>query len=497
MTSAERWGMMEWVITACAVIFVCAFSLSALTTKPRIGVDESITIDIAHHIAEKGVLNISTAPGVYPSRPYTIAATGYAVTYPLAWFFNVFGFGFVQARIYMLCWIAIFLASVLYVVDELFGKYAALFALMFMVTFATFYDIGRTAMGELPGFIFFLWGTHVLARARAGFYFRAKQNSYLLAGLLIGLAVATKPSLYLSLVVVVVIYFLTERRVIALRSMMLVALGAALVLFVWVYSIFPYFWQVATWREAYGFLANPFGRPLLVNMWYSLRVLPQSSTIWYFAVIAVCVAWMFVHNKGRELSNEAHAFVKIALLYSVFGLFYFLRSPGWFRYLFAMELMLLILWYPAFCHLVRSLKNRLPKQKHIGKHVVLGIAAFMVVGQLAQLLFFSAILESPAPQEVSAYVLERLGDTKTVGVIDNQQIAALMPIDRRYQQFWWTGVGLVGKNPLAYDRAELPDYLVFEKRTQDEFVLPYQDVLDQYYTQDTLIFRTYYVFKKK
>ncbi len=496
MTSGERWGKVEWTIAALAVIFVYAFSFSVLTTKPRIGVDESITIDIAQHIAEAGVLNISTAPTIYPSRPYTIVATGYAVTYPLAGFFKVFGFGFTQARIYMLCWIAIFLVSLVYVLEELFGKRAALYALLFVVTFATFYDIGRTAMGELPGFIFFLWGAYVLARARAGFYFRAEQNSYTLAGFLMGLAVATKPSLYLSLGFVSILYFFTERKFVARRSMILFVAGAVLPMLVWVCSVFPHFWRITTWTEAYGFLANPFGRSLIVNFKYSLSVLPQSSTIWYFGVIAGCAVWMFLHMR-QEASSARRAFVKIVLLYSIFGFFYFLRSPGWFRYLFAVELVLLILWYPALCYLMQSLQNRLPWSQYIGKYVVVSTATALVLVQLVQLFFFSAILESSSPQKVGAYLLERLGSRKTVGVIDNQQIAALMPIDRRYQQFWWTGVGLVGKNPLSYDVTHLPDYVVFENRAEKEFVSPYRDVLDQYYVQDMLMFKTYYVFRKK
>lgn len=468
-----------------AVGFMLVYSFSALTTKPKFGVDESMTVDVAHNILRYGVFNISTAPGEFPPRPYTIVATGYAVTVPLAGVFSVWGFGLPQARIYMMVWMFVFLGSVCWIFWNLFGRTAAVAALFFIVTFATFYDIGRTAMGELPGLVFFMWGAYVLAYRMRWF----------LSGILLGLATATKPSLYLAVIPVLGVYTYLRRREFTVRPVLHLVAGVSVPILAWVFTVFPHPFSVGAWREATAFLQNPFGRPILANVMGNMHTLVTSTTLAYFYGIAVLVVWLYRHER-YSMPSARREFMSLSLLLAMFGFIYFLRSPGWFRYLFASELLLLVLLYPALESLVVRAREthtfaRFPSFTHII------LAVLFVALQIVQLFFFSRILSSSAPQVVSAYInSDVVTKGGTVGIINNKQVAALIPAEYRYQQFQWTGTPLVGTNPLALGEERLPRLLFVAEKDGPVFVEPYKDTFAAHYALKQIFFKDQYLFER-
>ncbi len=469
-----------------AIGFMFAYSFPTLTTKPRFGVDESMTLEVAHNIQREGVFNVSVAPGEYAKRPYTIAATGYAVTVPLASVFSVWGFGLLEARLYMIAWMLLFLFSVFWIVWNVFGRAAAVAALFLIVTFATFYDIGRTAMGELPGLVFFLWGAYLLAH-------RLRLS---LAGILFGLAAATKPSLYMAAIPLLAVFFFLRRSSLPWRSMIQIAAGLAPPLLLWVLSVFPEPFSVVAWREALAFLQNPFGRPLLSNVIGNARALVTSTTLIYFYGVAALVAIMY-RRERHTMPNLARDFSLLVLVYSTLGFLYFLRSPGWFRYLFAVEILLLVLFYPALQSAVAWARIRFSRLHLLPAGAPLALAAIFILVQGVHLFLFSTILSSDAPQVIGVYLNRELArQGGAVGIINNKQVAALVPAEARYQQFHWTGTLMVGTNPLALPEDKLPRLLFVADKDGPVFVEPYKDVFLKHYRPKQVFFGEQFIFER-
>ncbi len=177
------------IILAAVFAFVIIFCLTNLTTKPKLWIDEGLNIEVSRNFLLFGKLNVLTAPGIFVEQPYAVSASGYALTVPLAVFFNFFGFGLFQARFFMMLWLLIAVAAIYLVARSFFGSLTAIFAASLIATFDPFYSNGLTVMGEIPWFVFLL----------CGLFFLAKKENYLLTGLFFGLAAATKPSIYLLL----------------------------------------------------------------------------------------------------------------------------------------------------------------------------------------------------------------------------------------------------------------------------------------------------------
>ena len=138
------------------LLFVALYSVPTLTTKPAYWYDEAINVELAHNFSDFGKLDLVIAPNTFSGQGATVGSTGYTVTVPLAGFFRVFGFGLTQARVYMLLWMSALVIFFFYIAKKLWGAFTAYSGTVLIATFAPFYGNGRSVMGEIPGFLFFL-----------------------------------------------------------------------------------------------------------------------------------------------------------------------------------------------------------------------------------------------------------------------------------------------------------------------------------------------------
>src|SRR3989344_8136767 len=116
-----------------AILLAVIISIPALTTKPHLWADEAKSIELARNFLDYGKLEIQTAPGEFTGFPQILQSTGYPVTVPLAFVFKFFGIGLMQARIYMLFWMALFLIASFVFLRKLFGDWEAVSALFLIV----------------------------------------------------------------------------------------------------------------------------------------------------------------------------------------------------------------------------------------------------------------------------------------------------------------------------------------------------------------------------
>ena len=148
----------EVIIMLALVLVLASLSAATLVTIPRIFFDEATAIEVARNFQLFGAPDILTAPGHFSGFPYITGSTGYPVTLPLAAIFDVFGFGFTQARIYALLWLIAFFVTAWVFVRRFWNDSYATAALALLIGFASLHDSGRRVMGDIPGFMLMLLG---------------------------------------------------------------------------------------------------------------------------------------------------------------------------------------------------------------------------------------------------------------------------------------------------------------------------------------------------
>lgn len=496
-----------------------------LTTTPKFWHDEAVPFEIARNLAEFGRFDLAIAPGVFWEKSFMTHATGFPLTAPLAGIFKIFGVGVAQSRIFMVAWMLATLATLFLVMRAFFDEKTAFFSVLLIATFSSFYANGRTGTGEIPGFFFLL----------IALYFLYKKEWYGLGGLFAALAAVTKPSMYLLVLPVVIIELIARNsanvftglragagtvssppaadetsegepssalagRARKVKTFALFLGGTAPIMFFWLYLINPAPFSLVSWQGMIAFYRDAFNAPSLLSQFP--QIIPDlltHSTIIYFILLFIP---LFIAWRKNLFSPTQNRLVIFLFLYGIASIFYFLRSPGWFRYLLGTELLILMLSPAALERTVANIFPFLaaPSERGSGFRaslsrslalartmpaprskpgkmlatILLVIAAF----QSAQYLW-NAEIPSGAKSIETARVINNLlaaDPAATVGIVDNSPVAALIPADRKYQRTLVGNNAPVGAHPLELPPDKLPTYL-FNIKKDD----PYRDRLESFY----------------
>ncbi|MCF7835749.1 MAG: glycosyltransferase family 39 protein [Candidatus Marinimicrobia bacterium] len=460
----------ENIILVLILLAVVVFCFYNLTTRPRLWFDEGINMEMAHNFLLFGKLDVFTAPSVFSGFPYAVGTNGYPLTIPLAAFYSSFGFGFFQTRILMLCWIVAFLLSLFFVTKKVFGEAKALFTVALVSTFAPFYGNGLTAFGEIPGFLFLLWGVYFLIR---------EQPKYFLTGFLFALAASTKPSLYLLLFPSFVVFLLFVNRQSFFRKCFKFGLGAIVPIFVWLITIFPNVFSLEVWKSAMSFYKYPFGKDF--SVWESFQanivsLFTHSTLVYFLLLTAFIIFWFLKKGKTNHFKKQWGVFF---FVYGFFAFLYFLKSPGWLRYLMGFEIFV-FMFVPSAVELI---SKKIFKKNVLRKATFL-CAMFGLVGlQTIQLFLFRSDFYSPYPEMTANFINEQLSknDTYMVGLLNAPGLSALVPYEKKYHIIKVGGpTPAFGKNPLSFGKEKLPQLIAFEGWSI--YVEEYKDVLDENYS---------------
>ena len=431
------------ILVFCIISIVVIVSVQRLTTWPRIFYDEGITIEIARNFQLFGVLDIATAPGEFTDVPYITGSNGFPVTLPLALFFKLFGFGLTQARIYSLIWLIIFLSAVYLFAKKLWGRTNALSALLLIVAFAPVYDSGRRILGEMPGFIFLL----------AGLLFLLIKHKPLIAGIFFGLATVSKPSIYLLIApafIISAIFINNDLR----KKIIPILIGMSPSLILWVFFAFPNPLSIETWSQILIFYQNPAASASLFgNFTHNISLFLYHTTLIYFSLISIFIAYITVKLRRPF---RADLFLSFLVPYGILLLLYFLKSPGWLKYLLPLQLFILM----ALPEYIQSALAKFNKKRYY--HTIVTV---LVLLQGVQLLFFSNITNPTSePENIVKFLL---GNPGTVGIINSPHIASFIPAERKFHYLTQNDLVIVGNNPLDLPTAELPKFLVIPSGFDD------------------------------
>lgn len=456
----KNFSRLLWLL---AIGWLLFYSFFYLTTKPRLWTDEGINIELARNFSLTGHLDVSVQPGVLSGYQYLLQATGYPITVPLAAFFKIFGFGLVQARVYMIIWLLIFCLTAWWLARRLFGSACAAIVLALLVTFAPFYGNGRCVIGDIPGAVFLL----------AAIYFLFYRHRFWLGGGWLGLAVVCKPSLYVmaALAAVVVLFFDGPGRFKKICQTFFGALPAG---FLWLTFNLPDFLAADKWSALIKYYKNPFGD---VSPWSNIKsnlALWHYPTIFYFLFLLAALTLVAVLKKNFYQKHQK--LWRFILLYGLLSLFYFLKSPGWLRYLIAAQLLVIIAFVPSLAIINDRLRRLSSRLGRVNWFYLLAIG--LILFQLTHLLFWAKLFYSDQYSLLNKFI-DRQSSNQTIGVINSPAIASLIDPARKFQVVEMLGLPVLGRNPLLLAENRLPDFIV---ASCDELLLLERlDKIQEYY----------------
>lgn len=441
------------ILVSLVILVVIIVSSQRLTTWPRIFYDEGITIEIARNFQLFKVLDILTAPGQFTDIPYVTGSNGFPITLPLALFFELFGFGLAQARIYALIWLIIFFVAIYLFVKKFWGKNNALAALLLVATFAPVYDAGRRVLGEIPGFIFLLAGLFFLITRQKDI---SKYRYWgIVAGIFFGLAIVSKPSVYLLIIPAFILASLFINHNLR-KQIVPILIGVAPSLALWIFFAFPNPFSIATWIKILSFYQDPAASASLAgNFIKNAGLFFSHTTLIYFSLLAIFIGSVLI--KFRQ-SIRDDSFLSLLIPYGVLLLLYFLKSPGWLKYLLPLEIFILMI-LPPYIELALVKFNKMRYYR--------AIILALIILQSWQLVFFSNITDATSePEEVAKFVIERPG---MIGILNSPHIAALIPPERKLHYINQNEKVVIGDNPLDLEQLKLPQFIIMPSDFENSY----------------------------
>jgi 4-amino-4-deoxy-L-arabinose transferase-like glycosyltransferase len=427
-----RWG---WIIIVSMIALAVVYSALTLTTRPRIWIDEAKSIELARNFLESGHLDIQTAPGQFSGVSPLLQSTGYPVTFPLVLFFKIFGYGFFQARIFMVVWMVLALFMLAYLGLRIFAVEKAVWTVALLVTFPSFYDNGRTVVGEIPGFLFLLAGLSFWLLSE-------KKYRFFVAGILWGLAIVTKPSVFLLMIPALVVACIVERKE-WFGRLFQTALGMIPAVIAWVFIVLPKPFATETWSSIATFYKNPYSSSVSQNVVANLLGTFHNPTLIYFGFFGILLVYVW-----PKISDLRIKFLyTFTLTYSFFAYVYYLRSPGWLRYIIIAELLILFLLPDLFSRLFGN------KRVFSAEKAIFAVALF----QLIYLATGAKLYTSDAAIRTAHYIDSHY-PRASVGTLNTLEVSTLLATRDRHAVAFFTGIPEIGTNPALL--REPPDIIV-------------------------------------
>lgn len=436
-------------------LFMLVFSLRHLTTEPRFWLDEAKNIEIAQSFNTSGRFDMEIAPGVFTGVPHLLQSTGYPVTAPLALVFKIFGFGLAQARIYMLLWMFSAIGVLYLFLKNLFEERFAVLAVLLVVTFASFYDNGRPMMGEIPGFFFLV----------SALYFWLCRESFWKAGLLFGLAVVAKPSVFLLIIPALFLALIFRKD--GFKKLIVIGVSMIPAVIGWIFLVMDHPFLKSAWLQIIDMYSNPYNAvPIAENFWKNIASIPHTPTIIYFGIFFVFLVLARVWGgKGKPILVLLYDF---ALFYSVLAFIYYLRSPGWLRYIIIAELLILSLLPSALETIVSRFSDRFANVKIFKKEIIYtAFLSCIIVFQIFHLFTGAKIYFSDSDIKTANFI-DKTFSGKTVAFVNALNVSVFKERNLRYTVLDDSIVPLLSKNNTfrnisPFTLPVLPDAIVAPK----------------------------------
>lgn len=408
--------------------FSVFLSFYRLTESPPTWFDEGIIIQTASNVLSQGP---KASLMVAPEHPVSgwYVTTAYPVTFPIAASFWLFGASLFSARIVMALFIVFFVIAVYALVRMEMVRWLMVSSLGLIVTFAPLYGNGKNVLGEVPGLLFL---TLFLLCVR---YLESEKSTwrlFLLAGLMLGLAVATKP-IFLLLLPVVGVVLIYSHNLLTLQKVF-AAIGGFLAAFLlWVWTQFG----GDNWAAVLEHYANPnvtvMSNSIISNVF---SFVTKIEPLYAFLLLVV---WMLSFGvrvyRGYSISRAEW----IGGLFSLLVYVAYLRTIGFYRHFLVGE-MLALMYLPLslktiFSSLCQGVMSMFFSDAR-SQFLLGGIMLFLIGFQGYQILFSSWVATHyNSHRAASLEVLRSLPQDETIFLYNTPEAAIFLPRHMLYYQY--------------------------------------------------------------
>lgn len=324
------------VIVVCLLIFGAFFALYKLSESPSVWYDEGIYYQMAENVALHGKVALQTAPGTL--EHFSKLSAGYPLLYPIALAFNLFGVNIITARSVMVIFLFLTLVFGLLLIKKSFGGREAVYALALLASFAPLYGNGKSVLGEVPGVLFMVLSLLSLHNARANTGYK-KVVLFSLAGFSAGLSVATK-QIFIVLIVALIVAAFVKRRVVFDQ-------GRKLIWFVGFFVLAVVIWLVTQFQigdsilNILSFYADPqsVGNLSAVVISNIKLFFTDMGPAYLLVVMLIWTSSLITRKIARKNISMEEI---IAFTFSLLVGTAFLRTAGYYRYLFPAQILSLL-----------------------------------------------------------------------------------------------------------------------------------------------------------
>ncbi|PIT93577.1 hypothetical protein COU00_03620 [Candidatus Falkowbacteria bacterium CG10_big_fil_rev_8_21_14_0_10_43_11] len=446
-------------VLTCLVIFFIALVGYGFPDSSSPWFDEGINLGIAKYWVEQGVFSLQTGPDEFVGERALLITTNYPLLFFVAVSFKIFGVGLWQAKTVMIIFLFIFAWLFWQLAKKYYGKNCALASLALLITFLPLYGNGKSVLGEVPGLVYFLGGLLMLDKKKSWQIF--------LAGLLLGLGAAAK-SIYLLFIFSVFageIFIAVKNKKIDYRRIWLLAGGAALPLLIWVYTLVPDNFTSAYFQKTLDLYGNPYKTTNVI--FSNLFRFVSESTPLHFALLFGTFFFAKIIKKFRSF-NHVEA---VLLVFIILNFIFYLKTVGWYRYLFPAHTLLFII-FPAALFKIR---DEFCANSHLKKY---GAAAIIVILFSAQSvnLFFNIknpLYYNPKPREFADEANKIMPTDKDVLVLNYPEVAFMLKGERVWIYLPTSPHLTVGTD--LFQKEDYPDYIISDSWS------------DNYYLQQNLV----------
>jgi glycosyltransferase involved in cell wall biosynthesis len=405
--------------SALTIGFFLFAALRDFPDRPSPWFDQGVNLGIAKTFVQDGVYSLRLAPGVFVDNRPLMISTNYPALAPIIAVFALFGVGLAQAEIVMFLFLSSFLIAAYALLRRWYGARQALCGIALAVTFLPLYGNGMSGgLGEVPGLLYFFLALFFLKKE--------KPWQMILCGLLFGLAAATK------------VFYLTvlgafgaselmrafRMRRVPIRRWLFLALGTLPPLLIWLRTLLPAGLTPAGAAQALKYYGNPYdaANTIVPNV---LRFVTETTPI-HFALLAGAFFLMAIAAARRGQLRQGEFIITV---FFALNIWFFLKTPGWYRYLFPAHLTAL-LFFPAALDRLAALVPR-PRAKQFAVYACAALLA-------AQAIHFFRTMDTrlyvnPAPRAFAAALDEALPDEDML-VVDHPELWFLLR-NRNARQF--------------------------------------------------------------
>ncbi len=446
---------------------VLASSLFRLTESPSIWYDEGLYIQTARNIASSHTYGIQLDPQTFLSGQYM--TVGFPLTYPLAFAFNTFGYGVEQARTVMVFFILGFALAGFALMRKLFGTRSALWSLALLSVFPPLYANGKSVLGEVPGLLYLTLALLFLYYARTNAALRLRFA--MLAGLFVGLACVTKPVFLLLLPALAIGLFHQGREFIQDTKVLLwSAVAFTIPVLTWMATQFSH---TDSLRTTLGFYANPYavaetklGSLVLGNLSHFF------TDIGPLFLLGMMVVWTLAVIVRKRASEEVSLEEIIAYALCIISILAYLRTGGFYRYLFPYQAIALLFFPSALSRVVAYLRTQFSLSAPFFSKVPALVCAGLILMSGYQLLFDSWVADFYTSTKTAAWEAFFAGvpEDKSVFFYNTPEVAVFIRTENYYQYIApYRNPAAVqwGVQELQVLAEGIPDIVVIETRLLD------------------------------